>query len=107
MQDPKNKDVAHWAEFVNRFFSAKGTYRTNVHSKNMDDDKQIEMITAAIPHFFTASGAKKIELQLGQGTTDKSLPGPLGDTHYIENPNTSLTMWFETSHVSFFILAAK
>lgn len=50
----------------------------------------------AIPHYFQASGASKIELQLGQGTTDKPLPG---DCHFIENSSASVTMWFETSHV--------
>lgn len=60
-------------------------------------DKQVEMNFPAIPRYLQASGAKKIELQLGQGTTDKPLPG---DSHFIENSNASLTMWFETSHVS-------
>lgn len=59
------------------------------------------MIASAVPHFFNASGAKKIELQLGQGTTEKSVQGPLGEMiHFIENANASLTLWFETSHVS-------
>lgn len=56
----------------------------------------------AIPHYFQASGASKIELQLGQGTTDKPLPG---DCHFIENSNASVTMWFETSHVGHLCLS--
>lgn len=95
--------MAHWSEFVNRFFSAKGVYRTNLHHKNDPEatvDKQVEMVAAAVPHYFNASGARKIELQLGQGTTDKSIPGAMGDNHFIENHNASLTMWFEASHVS-------
>lgn len=58
------------------------------------------MTSAAVPHFFNASGAKKMDLHLGQGTTDKPLPTPMGDCHFIENGNANLTMWFETSHVS-------
>lgn len=94
----------HWAEFVGRFFSAKGVYRTNIYNKNDAEgagDKQIEMVASAVPHFFNASGAKKIELQLGQGITEKSVPGQLGELiHFIENANASLTLWFDTSHVS-------
>lgn len=103
-QEARDKDVAHWQEFVNRFFSPRGIYRTNIHSKNDVEavsDKSIEMTSAAVPHFFNASGAKKIDLHLGQGTTDKPLPTPLGDCHFIENGNVNMTMWFETSHVSF------
>lgn len=97
--DAKEKDIAHWQEFVHRFFSPRGIYRTNVRNKadmEASGDKQVEMNFPAIPRYLQASGAKKIELQLGQGTTDKPLPG---DSHFIENNNASLTMWFETSHV--------
>lgn len=94
----------HWGEFVGRFFSARGVYRTNIVNKNDAEgagDKQIEMVASAVPHFFNASGAKKIELQLGQGTTEKTVAGQLGElVHFIENANASLTLWFDTSHVS-------
>lgn len=86
---------------MHRFFSPRGIYRTNVRNKadtEASGDKQVEMNFPAIPHYFQASGASKIELQLGQGTTDKPLPG---DCHFIENSNASVTMWFETSHVGF------
>lgn len=58
------------------------------------------MSAAALPHFFNAIGAKKIDLKLGQGTTDKPLPTPLGDCHFIENSNATITNWFDDSHVS-------
>lgn len=105
LQDAREKDIAHWTEFVERFFSRKGIYRTNLLHKKPDEDnpdRQVEMVAAALPHYFNASGAKKIDLQLGQGTTHKPIfVPPQGDNYYIENQNASFTMWFEASHVSF------
>lgn len=104
LQDARERDINHWSEFVNRFFSQKGIYRTNLLHKKQDEentDRQVEMVAAALPHYFNASGAKKIELQLGQGTTHKPIPGLFGDNYYIENQNASLTMWFPDSHVCY------
>ncbi|KAI1078606.1 LIM-domain binding protein-domain-containing protein [Whalleya microplaca] len=104
--NPRVKDdITYWNSFVAQFFSPRGVFRLSLFCTSTDPsteehtDKQYEITRPALPRYFHThyqSGIKRINLTFEKGTSDKPLPN---GCHFIENPKTSLTYWFDSSHV--------